>query len=73
MTMDWNRWLHGLLAAVIGSLGTLTGTGLAGYLMDYDLSDWNFWRPLFGAVLLNAWTHVQAYIRQFPPPGARSS
>lgn len=69
MTLSWNQWLHGLGAALIGSLGTLVGTGITGYLGDYDITSWDFWEPLVGAVLFNAWTSIQLYIRQFPPPG----
>ncbi len=67
--MSWNQWLHGLMAALVGSLGTVAGAGITGYLSNYDLQSWNFWEPLVGSVLFNIWTSVQLYIRQFPPPG----
>lgn len=67
--MTWRRWIHGLAAAAIGSLGTLATTGIAGYVRDFDLTDWNFWEPVLAASLANAWLSVQLYIRKFPPPG----
>ena len=67
--MTWKRWLHGLLAAFIGSFGNLGTTGVAGYFMDYDLSDWGFWKPCIASALFTGWAGVQLYIHQFPPPG----
>ena len=66
--MDWKRWVHGLAAAAVGSLGTIVGTGVTGFASGYSL-DWQFWEPLLGAVAVNMWISVQLYIRQFPPPG----
>ena len=67
--MTWKRWLHGLAAAAIGSLGTLTTTGIAGCARNYDLWDWDFWEPVVWAAGFNAWVAVKAYMKQFPPPG----
>ena len=67
--LTWNQWLHGLGAACLGSLATISGAGIAGWLSDYDLTDWGFWEPLIGAVVLNVWVSIQLYIKQFPPPG----
>lgn len=67
--MTWKRWLHGLAAAAIGSLTTLTTTGIAGYVLDYELLDWNFWEAVIVSALANALVSVQLYMKQFPPPG----
>jgi MFS family permease len=69
MNLTWKQWLHGLFAAVIGSFGGLGSTGVAGYFMDYDLTDWNFWKPCFVGAFVTGWAAVKLYIMQFPPPG----
>ena len=67
--MTWKCWLHGLLAAIVASFGTLGATGVAGYARDYDLLSWDFWEPCVVATLVNGWISARLYIAQFPPPG----
>ena len=65
---NWRQWIHGLLAALIGSLSTLGTVGMAGYARGY-LLDYDFWEPVLWAAGFNGWLTFQAYIKQFPPPG----
>jgi hypothetical protein len=65
--MTWKRWIHGLVAAALGSLSTLTITGVAGYYRGY-LLDWDFWEPVIGTAVFNALFAVKLYMKQFPSP-----
>ena len=68
--MTWRRWLAGLCAALVGSLGTIAGCAVGAYQLGYDVADISFWQIIGGGVAFNALTALGLHIKQFPPPGA---
>lgn len=67
--MSWKRWLSGLLAAMIGSLGAVSGSAAGAYSLGYDIGDASFWHIIGGGIVGGGLAALATHVKDFPPPG----
>jgi hypothetical protein len=68
--VSWKKWLHGLMAALIGGAATAAGGALGAMAAGVDVFALLFWKIVGGAAVFGGLTSMIGYLKQSPLPVA---